>query len=596
MSKVLNEIKEEFLQISAGERARIITNEYFDLTEEKLNKGERVPGYLKKSFTEWLHSSDSDNCRDKDWDIMYIFMKTVMVLLFLLPVAVSAQTMQPAAGEDTEMILPRWNIKTNLLYDATATLNLGVEFRTGGKTSLDISGGYNPWTFKNDRKWKHYLVRPEFRWWPKETFRGHFFGVHAHYALYNIGNLPKPPFSEYMNTHRFEGWLAGAGVSYGYRWNFDHRWAMEATVGVGYAYLSYDKFTCGRCGEIIGSEARHYFGPTKVGLNLIYGFGGKKAQKSQPAPVYVPPVAQPAVEPVAPAPVVVREPKFAITFITPEVEAVKARSESGKAYLDFVVGRWEIVPGFRNNSAELRKIHTLIETVKNDPDATITGITIVGYASPEGSWESNLFLSERRAYALKNHIGSVHGLRSGLFTVWGAGEDWAGLDSLVADSYMADKWRILEIIRGTDVFAGRETKLMALAGGYPYRLMLAELYPQLRRSDYRIDYTVVPFTVEKGKEVLRTRPGNLSLCEMFLVANTYEPGSDAFNEVFEIAARVFPDSDIANINAAASALQRRDVTSAARYLGRVKRHNVAYQNNMGVLSWLQGAASDTEKR
>ena len=385
-----------------------------------------------------------------------------------------------------------------------------------------------------------------------------------------------------MKDHRFEGWLAGAGISYGYRWNFNYRWAMEATLGVGYAYKDYDRFACGRCGEKIGSDTKHYFGPTKVGLNLIVNLG----KKPEPVPVVVPVhVPEPQPEPV---PVVIYQPVFAASFITPELEAVKARSESGKAFLDFAVGRSEIVPGFRNNASELQKIHITIESVRNNPDATITGIGITGYASPEGSAASNQGLSGRRAEALRNYIGVEYGLPNSLFSVYGGGEDWKTLDSLVAASAMAEKYALLEVIRSSGDTDAREQRLKAVSGGVPYRQLLAEYYPQLRRSDYTIAYTVVPFTVEQGKEVIKTRPGSLSLNEMFLIANTYTAGSEAFNEVFETAVRVFPESDVANVNAAAIALNRKDAAAAARYLGRVKEHNAEYWNNLGLLQWLQG--------
>ena len=487
-------------------------------------------------------------------------------------------------AQDTNFTLPRWGVKTNLLYDATGTINLGVEMRTGPQTSVDLSGNYNNWEFKNDRKWKHYLIQPEFRYWLDETFDGHFFGANAMWALYNVGNLPSPPFSDYMKTHRFEGWLAGVGVSYGYRYNFDHRWAVEGTFGLGYAYKDYDVFNCGKCGEMLASENKHYFGPTKVGISLIFGIGGKRAE---PAPVYLYPPPAPVVE-LTPPPIY--DPVLRAGFITPDVEEVKARNESGSAYLDFVVDRSEILPGFRNNAAELQKIYSTIQLVRDNPDMTITGISIIGHASPEGTYAYNMSLSERRAVALRNHVRSVanSGLDTGSITSRGAGEDWAGLDSLVAASRMLDKNGALEIIRSTDDPDSRETRLKELGDGSAYRQIFADIYPQLRRSDYRVGYTVVPFTVEKGKDVLRTRPGDLSLNEMFLIAGTYREGSNEFNELFETAANVFPESDVANLNAAANALNRRDAISAARYLDRVRETSETYWNDMGILAFLQG--------
>ncbi len=233
-------------------------------------------------------------------------------------------------------------------------------------------------------------------------------------------------------------------------------------------------------------------------------------------------------------------------------------------------------------------MNTLIESVRSNPDATITGIVITGYASPEGNYASNMTLSERRAQALRNHIGATYGLPQNLFSVYGAGEDWAGLETLVEQSDLPQREQILGIIRNTGLFDGRERRLMDIERGAIYRRMKNDMFPQLRRVEYRFDYTVVPFTIEQGKEVMKTRPGSLSLNEMFLIANTYQPGSEQFNEVFETAARVFPDSDVANINAAAIALNRNDAVSAARYLAKVKTQDAAYWNNLGMLQYLQG--------
>ncbi len=189
-----------------------------------------------------------------------------IVLSVLFPACVYAQEVDSLRP----LRLPSVAIKTNLLYDATTTLNLGAEFRLNRKLTLDIPVSYNPWSFDNNKKWKHFLVQPELRWWSCEPFNGHFFGVHAHYALYNVGGLDNPPFSQYMNTRRFEGWLAGAGISYGYHWILGKHWSLEATLGIGYAYLDYDKYSCKKCGKNLGSETRNYFGPTKAGVTLIY--------------------------------------------------------------------------------------------------------------------------------------------------------------------------------------------------------------------------------------------------------------------------------------------------------------------------------------
>ncbi|NDV67156.1 DUF3575 domain-containing protein [Bacteroides sp. 224] len=162
---------------------------------------------------------------------------------------------------------PHFALKSNLLYDATGTINLGFEVKTGRKHTLDVPVNYNPWTFHENRKWKHFLVQPELRYWLCEAFQGHFLGIHGHYGQYNVGNLP---FGGNLKDSRYEGWLAGGGFSYGYHRMLSNRWSIEATLGLGYAYLSYDKYPCKKCGELLKSDKKHYLGVTKAAVSLIY--------------------------------------------------------------------------------------------------------------------------------------------------------------------------------------------------------------------------------------------------------------------------------------------------------------------------------------
>jgi len=472
--------------------------------------------------------------------------------------------------------LPDWNVKTNLLYDLTGTINLGAEFRLGGAYTLDLPFNYNPFQYKDNRKWKHFLAQPEVRrWFGDEVFSGHFVGANAMYAYYNIGSLPKP-FSEYMRKHRFEGSAYGVGVSYGYRWNFSRKWGLEATLGVGYMYKDYDVHECGTCGQYLYSEGKHYFGPTKIGVNLVFGVGGQRVEA--PAPV---PIPQPVYKPEP------YEPNLSTSYVIPGVEPVKERAATYTAYLVFEQGRSEIIANLRNNAAELRRIEEVTGSVTGDPSSTLTRVSITGYASPEGSFDHNQALSERRTEAVGNYVKGRYKISPNVFDVSGMGEDWETLDSLVGVSNIAGKFDALAVIRGGENPDVRENRLRQLPGE-TYRRVFNEVYPRLRRTDYRVEYTVKGFSVEEGKQVLKTNPRNLSLNELYLIANTYEPGSRQFNEVFETAVELFPTSDVANINAAAAAMERRDVVAAARYLANVKSHTSAYWNNLGVLQWLQG--------
>lgn len=169
-------------------------------------------------------------------------------------------------------------VKTNLLYDATSTINLGTEFGLSPKWTLDVSANYNPWTYSNNKKWKHWLVQPEARYWFCNKMMEHFIGFHTIAGSYNIGNVNADfkflgtDFSK-LKDYRYEGWFVGAGVAYGYSWVLSKHWNLEAELGVGYTYSKSDKFECASCGEKLEDDkTHHYVGPTKAALNLVYVF------------------------------------------------------------------------------------------------------------------------------------------------------------------------------------------------------------------------------------------------------------------------------------------------------------------------------------
>ena len=65
-----------------------------------------------------------------------------------------------------------------------------------------------------------------------------------------------------------------------------------------------------------------------------------------------------------------------MAYLRPQAEAQKARSEQGRAFIDFPVDKTTLYPDYRNNPRELDKIVSTINLVKNDKNVSITGVEI----------------------------------------------------------------------------------------------------------------------------------------------------------------------------------------------------------------------------
>lgn len=172
----------------------------------------------------------------------------------------------------------QFGLKTNLLYDATATVNLGAELKVAPRWSVDLSGNLNAWNIKN-HKWKHWLAQPEARYWFCDATAGHFVAAHLLGGMYNIGNVNLGDFKflgtdlSHTKDRRYQGWFAGAGIAYGYSWILGKHWNVEAELGIGWVYTRFDTYPCAECGTKLANDRVHnYFGPTKLALNLIYVF------------------------------------------------------------------------------------------------------------------------------------------------------------------------------------------------------------------------------------------------------------------------------------------------------------------------------------
>lgn len=305
-------------------------------------------------------------------------------------------------------------------------------------------------------------------------------------------------------------------------------------------------------------------------------------------------------DPIATLNLAIPKPDVCLAYITPQ-EVSKERSVANRAFLDFPVNKTVIVPDYRNNETELAKIRAAIDSVRNNKYATITYIGIKGFASPEGLYQSNARLADGRSKALMKYVRDYYHFSQTILKVSSTPEDWDGFRQFVASSSMDKKEEVLQIMDNKQLdYDVKENTIRKLIGVDAYKYLLEQCYPTLRHSDYEVAYTIRPFDVEEVKSMMHTRPQYLSLKEIYVAAQTYEPGSEEFNEAFKIAATMFPNDAVANLNAAASEIQRGgDMTAAKKYLNKADQKQGATLNNWGAITLLEGdltAAADYLKR
>lgn len=272
------------------------------------------------------------------------------------------------------------------------------------------------------------------------------------------------------------------------------------------------------------------------------------------------------------------------SVMAPAASDNKTIELSGSAYIDFRVNRTEIDPSYRRNPEELAAIMATIDTVVGNPDATINRIEIKGFASPEGKYANNERLAKGRTEALKNYVSKTYGFEPDIFATSFEPEDWDGLRRYLEKSALASRNEMLEIAKSTKLSPDEKDNTLRRRFPADYKFLLDNVYPGLRHSDYKVNYTIRTYTdINEIRRIMEERPGNLSLNEFYLLAHSYTPGSDEYNRVFDTAVRVYPNDPVSNLNAAAVAVNRGDFKGAERFLDRCNdRPEAAYLRGVAL--------------
>ena len=89
------------------------------------------------------------------------------------PVLLAVLLLLPACKTEGQNIA----VKSDLLTGMLSSPNLGVEVRLSERFTLETGFHYNPFPAGENKRWKHWFVQPELRYWMCQPYGGHFFGV-----------------------------------------------------------------------------------------------------------------------------------------------------------------------------------------------------------------------------------------------------------------------------------------------------------------------------------------------------------------------------------------------------------------------------------
>ena len=437
----------------------------------------------------------------------------------LLLIGLALNFIAYAASEPRDTV-KRWqgmSLRTNLLWDAVAEPNIGLEFPVGKHVSLGLNAGIKTWprwlfwdndNVQNTRHWRNYAVVPEVRYYFDQVYDGFFVGGDAIYTHFNVGNVTFP-FHMYpeVENHRVQGSFWGGGLFAGYSWWLGQYIRIEAEAGVAAGLAAYDKFDCAHCGTKV-AEVRKPAVVPKLGVNIAWN---PVAKDKRPKPGVV--VSGRDTLTVLSAPV---------AFVV-HLKDVKAPDTAGDKLgkqnawvvpignyrpLDRITreGRDSILTvrypldsdaldlSLGKNGDVVDQIAAAVTALREDARTDEVLISVVGLASIEGPQERNDSLSIRRARAVVDALKARTGLNNRHFEVIGKGEAWDWFRAQLADAprgFSASEIETLQGIAALPDVEERERKLKADKA--LYQKVADKLLEDQRNAGYiRVYYGAAP--------------------------------------------------------------------------------------------------------
>jgi hypothetical protein len=84
--------------------------------------------------------------------------------------------------------------------------------------------------------------------------------------------------------------------------------------------------------------------------------------------------------------------------------AAVAQTQSTEKSIEFRIGKYDIDPSYRTNSARISDIISFLNDIKTDSTVSIVSVCFRGSTSPEGSYQLNRRLADRRLSALEKLV------------------------------------------------------------------------------------------------------------------------------------------------------------------------------------------------
>ena len=272
----------------------------------------------------------------------------------------------------------------------------------------------------------------------------------------------------------------------------------------------------------------------------------------------------------------------------------KFREGKGEARLQFRINRSEIDFSIGRNSEEMADMLAALQPVVSDSLATLTGVSISGMASADGSLPFNTRLAEARATSARNwlisHLDGLTRPQRRVFKVGSRPEGWYPVLAAMKAADDKDSVLVKEILEkyadSNDDVQERYIRRLPCWNNIKNNYLQKD-----RKVEYVYTYSIKSFTTdEEMLQMYSTRPDAFNEEELLRVSTLKHDPQEKM-EVYRTILRYYPGSQVAANNIALMLREEGRTEEAAQVLTGISRYRQETKNTFAVV---RAALGETE--
>ena len=268
-----------------------------------------------------------------------------------------------------------------------------------------------------------------------------------------------------------------------------------------------------------------------------------------------------------------------------------------EANIKFLIGQANL----RTSELSSVSIQDLVSILKeiNDmqEERALQNIEVSAYASPDGNYDLNEKLAEKRQTVSSNFLGKQLkkiNMDAEVDTKFTA-EDWDGFQELVSKSNLQDKDVILRVLSMYQDPEEREQQIRNMSSVFTE--IADGILPELRRARLIVNYEVIGRSDDQIVAQFQEDASKLSIEELLYGGNILMEEANARKQWYETTVKLYPNDYRAYNNLAQLAIMEGNITAAQNWLNKAKNagnKTPEVYANLAILAMKSGDVAKAE--